>query len=93
MRQYTLPSGATLLSGEFTIGEGADLIRFPANWLDLASADDLAAHGITVSEIPDPPPPPPPPQAFTANQVVQGLQSMGVTDITADQITAAIVGG
>lgn len=36
----------------FTIGSGDDAIQYPANWLELSSADERAAVGIV--EVPDP---------------------------------------
>ena len=32
-------------------------VAYPFNWLDLASDEDLQAHGITVQDLPDPEPP------------------------------------
>jgi hypothetical protein len=45
----TLPFGQP-----FTLAE----IQYPANWLQLASVDDLEAHGIVRNEAPDPTPAP-----------------------------------
>jgi hypothetical protein len=45
-----LPRGESFLHNE---------INYPANWLDLASPEDLAAHGIFAEDVPTPPAPPP----------------------------------
>lgn len=51
-RQYTLPDGKKLSGGAFSINS----FSFPANWLDLATPDDLTHWGITVEVLPDPEP-------------------------------------
>lgn len=57
MKTYTNSAdGSDLVQGAPFVING---IAFPANWLDLASADDLAEHGITLQDVPDPPPAPP----------------------------------
>lgn len=56
---YNGPDGAQLFSGvPFTLPSGT---KYPANWLDVATSDDLAKAGIIKSTVADPPPPPPPP--------------------------------
>jgi hypothetical protein len=61
IKKYTHgPTGRVIQQGEhFELGEGEDLIRFPSNWLQLATPEDLQAHGIVLEELPDPPPPEP----------------------------------
>lgn len=60
---YTL-NGATLTPGRPFVENG---IAYPANWLALATDDDLTAHGITKTEVADPAP--------TADQVKASLVS------------------
>ena len=56
MLVYNLPDGRRLTQGQaFELGG----IRYPKNWLECATSDDLSARGITVEEVPDPEPPPP----------------------------------
>lgn len=56
--QFTLPSGQTLRVGEpFSIGAGDAKIKYPANWLEHASLQDLADHDIQRATIPSAPPP------------------------------------
>lgn len=56
MRVYTLPDGRQLNHGQaFTL----DDIKYPANWLEKASLDDLNDRGILMEEVPDPDPEPP----------------------------------
>lgn len=60
MNKYVLADGRELTEGApFTLGVGADAVNFPANWLTLAGAEGLAAHGIALVEAPDPPAPGP----------------------------------
>lgn len=58
MITYTLPDGSTKRRGQSVILPD---VQYGPDWLGLATPEELAAHGITVSDIPDPPPPPPPP--------------------------------
>lgn len=52
-RRYTLPNGDIVFHGQqFVANDG---VSYPGNWLELASAEDLAAHGVTVEEVPDSP--------------------------------------
>lgn len=54
---YKLPNGDVVQEGEpFSIGTGKNKIQYPWNWLTHASAEDLAAHKITVVEDPVPAP-------------------------------------
>lgn len=56
MELYTLPDGRQLKHGQaFTL----DGIKYPRNWLELATLDDLNDRGILLEEIPDPVPEPP----------------------------------
>ncbi len=53
-KEYTLPDGTKKRRGQaFRI---EDVGSFPANWLELATRDDLTRLGITVETIPDPVP-------------------------------------
>ncbi len=57
-QEYTLPDGTKLRHGQaFRI---EDVASFPANWLELATRDDLNRYNITVETLPDPVSPPPP---------------------------------
>lgn len=49
MIQYTLPNGQILTGGPFTLGD----VNYPANWLELAGHDDMAALGIGKLETAD----------------------------------------
>jgi hypothetical protein len=51
---YTLSDGRELRDGQaFT---GPDGVKYPRNWLELATPEDLAAHQITAQDVPDPVP-------------------------------------
>lgn len=53
---YTLPDGRQLQPGTgFTL----DGVQYPQNWLQLATAEDLSARGITIEDVQPPEPPPP----------------------------------
>lgn len=62
---YNLPDGRQVSRGQafsllVTLAPGrSDTIQFPANWLELASLDDLNRFGIQVVNTPDPQPAPP----------------------------------
>lgn len=53
---YTLPDNRQLTQGQAFELDG---IKYPRNWLALATPDDLTALGITVEDVPDPEPEPP----------------------------------
>lgn len=55
---YTLPDGRQLRQGQAFELDG---IKYPRNWLALATPEDLSERGITVEEVPPPEPEPPPP--------------------------------
>lgn len=49
---YHPASGQFLASGvAFLLGDGDDAIQYPANWLDLASDDDIEALGLVAVQI------------------------------------------
>lgn len=77
MLVYTLPDGRTLNPGQqFTL----DDTNYPANWLSLATAEDLAGLGITATEAPEPEPittAPPVPTAVTLFQFREVIRQMG----------------
>lgn len=57
MRTFTeIKTGRVIQQSEAFALNG---FKFPANWLELATAEDLAAHGIAMTEQPDPVPAPP----------------------------------
>jgi hypothetical protein len=95
MKIYTSVSDGTVVpQGQpFTL----DGIAYPFNWLDLASPDDLAAHGISEQDVPDPAPPAPPsappvstvPQAVTPRQARLALLGAGLLDQVNTAINAA----
>lgn len=75
---YTL-NGVTLTPGQPFVESG---IAYPANWLALASNDDLAAHGIVKTVVPDPDPTPEEIKArlvAVADRKILALQASGVT--------------
>lgn len=76
-----LPQGAFELNGS----------AYPSNWLALATAEDLQAHGITRVELPDPPVVPYVPQVISDRQFFQQLAVQGV--ITQDEALAAVCTG
>lgn len=53
---YTLPDNRQLRQGQAFELDG---IKYPRNWLQLATPDDLSARDITVEEVPPPEPSPP----------------------------------
>lgn len=55
---YILPDNRQLRQGESFELDG---IKYPRNWLERATEDDLADRGITVEEEPEPEPEPEPP--------------------------------
>ncbi len=58
--RYQLPDTSIVKKGQaFSIGVGKNMIQFPTNWLDSATADDLARFNIL--EVPDEPTPEPVP--------------------------------
>jgi hypothetical protein len=56
MIKYTLPNQEEILAGNAFSSNG---VNFPANWLELATTEDLSGHGITKTTVPDPEPPAP----------------------------------
>jgi hypothetical protein len=52
--EYTLPGGSKVRRGQAFKCNG---YQFPANWLDLATSDDLTHWGITSEQINEPDPP------------------------------------
>lgn len=83
MKKYTRPDGTEILAGQPFISDG---IKYPANWIELATPDDLARVGITVTEVDDPLPPPPSQMTFTPAQIVAAFKAWG----TAAQVLASL---
>ncbi|BEV44420.1 hypothetical protein [Afipia carboxidovorans] len=81
MREFTLEGN--IVHGSFEHNG----ISYPANWLDLASDDDLVAVGIGVEEIADPIPELYVPQSISDRQFFQQLAVQGI--ITEDDALAA----
>jgi len=46
---------AVIPAGDITVGEGADLIQIPRENLTIWSAEECAAHGLWVIDLPTPP--------------------------------------
>jgi hypothetical protein len=67
LKLYNVPGVGKLAPGtpfnatyQFANEDGsvfADEIKFPANWLELATPEDLTLYSITVEKVPDPPGP------------------------------------
>lgn len=74
-----LATGQDIPTGTaFRLGD----INYPSNWLALATADDLAAHGIEAVELPDPEPvdPEPEPIVVTKRQLMLAALDVGLLD-------------
>ena len=85
-KAFTLPDGRVLHGGPFTLGD----FQYPPNWLELATADDLAARNITVEEVPEPEPHPTSFPELTQRQFRLAMLNLGITAAMVDAAIAAI---
>jgi hypothetical protein len=56
MKEYRLSNNVQIFKGQAFSDQNGK--KYPGNWLELATPTDLAAAGITATDVPDPPAPP-----------------------------------
>ena len=85
MRIFKDKDGNVISAGAFEL----DGISFPANWLDLANDEDLAARSITVETQTDPEPieSPPAPEPTPAERLEAAI---GLTPTQLKQLLASV---
>lgn len=88
--RYQIGADVVFAGSPFTHPETG--VKYPANWLLLATPDDLQGIGaVLLPELPvDPPGPAPVPASVTRRQLYRGLMQMGWLGTTMPQIDAAI---